>query len=65
MGRDKLWDISTIIAFIGASVSIIDIQAVVSLVAGCVAIVSGVSASAYYINSTIKIRRENRNANKD
>lgn len=49
------------IAILGAAISIANIQAVVSIVAGAVAIISGISAARYYIlqgNEIIKKRKK-------
>jgi len=48
------------IAILGAAISIANIQAMVSIVAGAVAIISGISAARYYIlqgNEIIKKRK--------
>lgn len=49
------------IAILGAVISIANIQAMVSIVAGTVAIISGISAARYYIlqgNEIIKKRKK-------
>lgn len=49
------------IAILGAAISIANIQAFVSIIAGAVAIISGISAARYYIlqgNEIIKKRKK-------
>lgn len=51
-------DIGTGISVLSAIVSISTIQPIVTLIAGLIAIVSGIMAIRYYYNATKKVKNE-------
>ena len=51
-------DLNVLVSTVGAIVSITTIQPIVTLLAGLVAIVSGIMAIRYYYNATKKVKND-------
>lgn len=51
-------DIGTAISLLSAIVSISTVQPIITLIAGLIAIISGVMAIRYYYNATKKVKDE-------
>jgi hypothetical protein len=51
-------DFNVLISTIGAIVSVTTIQPIITMIAGLVAIVSGIMAIRYYYNATKKVKND-------
>jgi hypothetical protein len=51
-------DFNVLVSTIGAIVSVTTIQPIITMIAGLVAIVSGIMAIRYYYNATKKVKQD-------
>lgn len=51
-------DFNVLVSTIGAIVSVTTIQPIITMIAGLVAIVSGIMAIRYYYNATKKVKKD-------